>query len=143
MALNIAASFLWVWIYSITVAPGHDEAFYQAYAQRAAPISTIVAGTPILFAAGWLSARKAPADRAILAGALVGIIYAAVDLAAMALAIGNSPIDYHNRVIHADLTAEETDREIAERMRLHGVLGPSKMGYPVYRRLGLYEWRPG
>ena len=68
----------------------------------------------------------------------------------MALAIGNSPIDYHNRVIHADLTAEETDREITERMRVHGVLGSSEMGYSVYRklgfveycRIGLYEWRP-
>jgi hypothetical protein len=69
----------------------------------------------------------------------------------MALAIGNSPIDYHNRVIHADLSAEETDREIAELMRVHGVLGPSEIGCSVYRklgfvdfcRIGLYEWRPG
>lgn len=80
MALNVAASFLWVWIYSVGIAPGHDEAFYQAYAQRAAPISSIVAGIPTLFAAGWLSARKAP-EQAMLAGALVGLIYAAIDLA--------------------------------------------------------------
>ena len=68
----------------------------------------------------------------------------------MALDIGNSPIEYHNRVVHADLTAEETDREIAERMRMHGVLASSEMGYSVYRRLGfieycwlgLQEWRP-
>jgi len=39
-------------------------------------------------------------------------------------AIGNSPIDYHNCVVHADLTQEEADAEIEaslERMRAHGV----------------------
>ena len=77
MALNVAFAFLWVWIYSVALAPGHDEAFYQAYAQDAAPISSLVAGTPILFAAGWLSARGS--ERPLLAGMLVGIIYAAVD----------------------------------------------------------------
>src|SRR5215218_8994579 len=48
-------------------------------------------------------------------------------------AIGNSPIDYHNCVVHADLTQEEADAEIEaslERMRAHRVpaswhVGPS------------------
>ena len=47
--------------------------------------------------------------------------------------IGNSPIDYHNCVVHADLTQEEADQEIKaslERMRALGVpdswhVGPS------------------
>ncbi len=47
--------------------------------------------------------------------------------------IGNSPIDYHNCVVHADLTQEEADGEIEaslERMRARGVpaswhVGPS------------------
>ena len=47
--------------------------------------------------------------------------------------IGNSPIDYHNCVVFADLTREEADGEIEaslQRMRSHGVpcswhVGPS------------------
>src|SRR5215211_914422 len=38
--------------------------------------------------------------------------------------IGNSPIDYHNCVVFADLTREEADGEIEaslQRMRSHGV----------------------
>jgi hypothetical protein len=46
-------------------------------------------------------------------------------------AIGNSPIDYHNCVVHADLTREEADGEIEaslERMRAHGVPGSWHVG---------------
>jgi GNAT superfamily N-acetyltransferase len=46
-------------------------------------------------------------------------------------AIGNSPIDYHNCVVEADLTPEEADKEIEaslERMRAHGVPGSWHVG---------------
>ncbi|HEX2742617.1 MAG TPA: GNAT family N-acetyltransferase [Rubrobacter sp.] len=46
-------------------------------------------------------------------------------------AIGNSPIDYHNCVVHAYLTPEEADEEIevsVERMRAHGVPGSWHVG---------------
>jgi len=46
-------------------------------------------------------------------------------------AIGNCPIDYHNCVVHADLTPEEADREIEaslERMRAHGIPGSWHVG---------------
>jgi GNAT superfamily N-acetyltransferase len=46
-------------------------------------------------------------------------------------AIGNSPIDYHNCVVHADLTPEEADEEIEaslERMRVHDVPGSWHVG---------------
>ena len=46
-------------------------------------------------------------------------------------AIGNSPIDYHNCVVGADLTGEEADAEIEasmERMRAHGVPGSWHVG---------------
>jgi len=92
MALNVAAFFLWVFIYSIVIAPGHAEAFYQAYADRAAPISSIVAGVPIFFLAGWLAARRAPAGRAILAGALVAIVYIAIDLTILLSIANNIPM---------------------------------------------------
>jgi GNAT superfamily N-acetyltransferase len=46
-------------------------------------------------------------------------------------AIGNSPIDYHNCVVHADLTPEEADAEIEaslQLMRAHGVPGSWHVG---------------
>jgi len=46
-------------------------------------------------------------------------------------AIGNSPIDYHNCVVHADLTPEVADAEIEtfqERMQAHGVPGSWHVG---------------
>ena len=45
--------------------------------------------------------------------------------------IGNSPIDYHNCVVFADLTREEADEEIEaslQRMRSHGVPGSWHVG---------------
>ena len=57
MVLNVGAAFLWVTIYSMLIAPGQDEAAYQAYAMRVAPWSSVIAGAPILFGAGWLLAR--------------------------------------------------------------------------------------
>ena len=45
--------------------------------------------------------------------------------------IGNSPIDYHNCVVHADLRREEADGEIEaslERMQAHGVPGSWHVG---------------
>ena len=45
--------------------------------------------------------------------------------------IGNSPIDYHNCVVHADLTQEDANGEIEaflERTRAHGVPGSWHVG---------------
>lgn len=80
LALNLLVAFLWVYFYSFAIAPGHDPAFYQAYAERVSPISAIVAGIPILFTAGYLAAARAP-GRLLLAAALPAITYAAIDAA--------------------------------------------------------------
>jgi hypothetical protein len=66
LLLNVAVAFAWVLFYSVAIAPGHDGAFYQAYAQRVAPLSAILAGAPLLFAAGWLAARGPRPDQAAL-----------------------------------------------------------------------------
>lgn len=57
MVLNVAAAFLWVAIYSLLIAPGQEKAAYEAYAMRVAPWSSVIAGIPIMLAAGWLLAR--------------------------------------------------------------------------------------
>ena len=65
--------------------------------------------------------------------------------------IRNSPIDYHNCVVHADLTQEEADGEIEaslERMRAHGVpaswhVGPSMRPPDVGGRLVAHGFEYG
>ena len=64
MLLNVAIALAWVLLYAVAIAPGHDGVFYQAYAQRVAPISGLIAGIPIFLAAGWLAARGPGAQRA-------------------------------------------------------------------------------
>jgi GNAT superfamily N-acetyltransferase len=66
-------------------------------------------------------------------------------------AIGNSPIDYHNCVVHADLTREEADGEIKaslQRMQAHGVpgswhVGPSMRPSDLGRRLIVHGFEYG
>src|SRR5215211_5605750 len=65
--------------------------------------------------------------------------------------IGNSPIDYHNCVVYADLNPEEADGEIEaslKRMRAHGVpgswhVGPSMRPSDLGRRLTAHGFEYG
>ncbi len=84
MVVNVAAAFLWVFIYSILIVPGQDEAAYQAYAMRAAPWCSVIAGVPILLGAGWLLARWHGGGWRTGMGA--GIAYVAIDFAIVAAA---------------------------------------------------------
>jgi hypothetical protein len=79
MVLNVAFSFLWVFIYSSLIAPGQSEASYDAYAMRIAPWSSVIAGAPILLAGGWLLARWHGGGWRI--GICAGIAYLVIDLA--------------------------------------------------------------
>jgi hypothetical protein len=82
LILNAIAAFLWVWLYSAFIDPGHDGVFYQAYGQRVAPLSGLIFGLPLLFAAGWLAGRVSAAP---LAWLLPAATYALLDLVLMAL----------------------------------------------------------
>ena len=79
MVLNVLVSFAVVFFYSAFVEPGHPEAFYQAFALRAAPISSVVAGVPLMFIAGMLIARRRARRPALIAGAAMALLYIAVD----------------------------------------------------------------
>ena len=81
MALSVGAAFALVWFYSFAINPGHDGAFYQAYAQRVAPIIGIAAGIPILLLAGWLSGRG---TRSAIAPLLPAIVYIVIDIGLIA-----------------------------------------------------------
>jgi hypothetical protein len=84
MVLNVAMSFVWVFLYSVLIAPGQSEAAYQAYAMRAAPWCSVIAGVPILFGAGWLLARWHGGGWRTGIGA--GIAYVVIDMAVIASA---------------------------------------------------------
>ncbi|MDH3222558.1 MAG: hypothetical protein OEO23_02490 [Gemmatimonadota bacterium] len=69
MALNVAVSYVWVAVYAFFIEPGHDGAFYEAYAQTAAPYSSIIAGIPLVYFFGrWVARwgqREAPMRHAM------------------------------------------------------------------------------
>ena len=54
MALNVGASVLYMVLYGYVIAPGHDDAHYDAHVQVAAPWSSVIVGIPLMFfAARW------------------------------------------------------------------------------------------
>lgn len=81
LIINVALSVLWVAVYSYLIEPGHDAAFYEAYAQRSAPYSSIIVGMPLVYLFGrWVGRwgrREAPLRNALTLWAL----YAGIDLA--------------------------------------------------------------
>jgi hypothetical protein len=85
MALNVGASVLYMVFYGAVIAPGHDEAHYQAHVQVAAPWSSVIVGIPLMFfAARWSTPRLG--RRAAVSIAIVYIVVdAAIMLAAGAL----------------------------------------------------------
>ena len=86
MFVNILISVLFIVVYSYLIDPGHDEAYYQAYAQFSAPYSSIVAGIPLMFVAGrWISS-KFPEGNGIKASLLVWLVYFVIDFAIIAAA---------------------------------------------------------
>ena len=87
MIVNVVISVLYVVVYSYLIDPGHDEAYYQAHAQVAAPYSSIVAGIPLMFLAGRWIGSKFPKGNSIKAALLVWLVYFLLDFAVVA-AIG-------------------------------------------------------
>lgn len=83
LAAVVLLGFLWVLIYALLIAPGHPGGFYQAYAARVSPISGLIAGLPVLFAAGYLSTRAGD-ERPLAAGAIPALVYILLDLLLLA-----------------------------------------------------------
>ena len=86
MIVNVLISVLCVVVYSYAIDPGHDEAYYQAYAQVAAPYCSIVAGIPLMFLAGrWIGGKFAKGN-SVKAALLVWLVYFILDFAIIAAA---------------------------------------------------------
>lgn len=84
MALNVGASVLYMVFYSAVIAPGHDQAYYEAHVQVAAPWSSVIVGIPLMFlAARWTAPRLG--RRAAVS---IAVVYVVIDLAIMLAAGG-------------------------------------------------------
>ena len=86
MIINVVISILYVVVYSFLIDPGHDEAYYQAHAQVAAPYSSIIAGIPLMFLAGRWIGGKFPQGNRGKAALLVWLVYFLIDFAIIAAA---------------------------------------------------------
>lgn len=86
MFFNILISVLWVAVYSLVINPGQDPAFYQDYAQTAAPYSSIIAGMPLMFLAGRWIGYKFPKQNAVKAALSVWLVYFFIDFVVIAAA---------------------------------------------------------
>lgn len=80
----VALAFGWVAVYSYLIAPGGTPEQYQAYAERASPVVSLVAGMPVFGAFAWLLARRSGAAGARLAMAAT-LTYGAIDVLVVAL----------------------------------------------------------
>ncbi|MBP6002201.1 MAG: hypothetical protein KA746_02090 [Pyrinomonadaceae bacterium] len=81
MILNVLISVLYMVAYGYLIDPGHDAAYYQAYAQFAAPYSSIIAGIPLMYLAGRWIGGKFPKGNSVKAALLMWLIYFLLDLA--------------------------------------------------------------
>lgn len=80
LVINVAVSILYVTIYSHLINPGHDERFYQEYADMAVPYASIVAGVPLMFLICWRVGGWWEAEFAVKAALLVWLVYAVIDV---------------------------------------------------------------
>lgn len=53
MVANVLASVAYMVVYGYVIDPGHEPQYYDEHIQVAAPYCSIVAGMPLMFAAGW------------------------------------------------------------------------------------------
>ena len=81
MIANVAISFGMVWVYSTFISPGRPLSDYQSFAATAAPISSVVAGIPLMLLAGYLLARGRQERAALLAAGAAALVYILLDLA--------------------------------------------------------------
>jgi hypothetical protein len=86
MIVNVAVSFGVVWVYATFVEPGRADSYYEAYAMRTAPISSVIAGIPIMLLAGFLLAGRRSRRAAFQAAGAAALVYIAIDLAILVAA---------------------------------------------------------
>ena len=79
MIANVVVSILYMVAYSYVIDPGHDQTYYEAHVQVAAPYSSIVAGIPLMFLAGWWISGWWDGEHPIRSAVVVWLAYAVID----------------------------------------------------------------
>jgi len=80
---NVACSVLYMVVYGHLIDPGHDNKYYQDHIQIAGPYCGIIAGIPLMFAAGWIVSGWWQGKFAVKPAVVVWIACALIDLAAL------------------------------------------------------------
>jgi hypothetical protein len=83
MVANVVVSILYMIVYSYLIDPGHDQMYYEAHIQIAAPYCSIAAGIPLMFLAGWRVGRWWRGEYAIESALVIWFAYAVLDVAMM------------------------------------------------------------
>jgi hypothetical protein len=86
LVANVAASILYMVVYSYVIDPGHDPQYYNDYIQAAGPYCSIVAGIPLMFFAGWWVAGWWRRALGVRAAWIVWLAYTVIDLAILLVA---------------------------------------------------------
>ena len=87
------SAYVVVWVYSIFfVEPGRPVSHYEAFAVAAAPVSSVVAGIPLMFLAGLLLSRGRTSRAALSAAGAMVLIYIVIDAAILLAADAGSAI---------------------------------------------------
>lgn len=80
LVINVAISYLMVAVYSHLINPGQTQAFYESFAQKYAPYSSIIAGMPVLFFMVWRFCRRYNLQLARHSALGIWGIYSLIDL---------------------------------------------------------------
>jgi hypothetical protein len=83
MVANVAASIVYMIVYSYLIDPGHEEQYYKDYIKVAAPYCSIIAGIPLMFLAGWWVGRWWEPGFAAKAALTVWLVYVLIDFAVL------------------------------------------------------------
>jgi len=92
MIANVAASVLYMVVYSYLIDPGHDPQYYNDHIQAAAPYCSVVAGIPLMFLAGWWVGGWWQGKFAVKSAITIWLVYAIIDVAIIAAAGATSTI---------------------------------------------------
>jgi len=89
LVANVAASIVYMVVYSYVIDPGHPPQYYDDHIQVAGPYCSIVAGMPLMFLAGWWVTGWWRRALGVRPAWIVWLAYAVIDLAIL-LAVGMS-----------------------------------------------------
>jgi hypothetical protein len=81
LVANVAASIGYMVIYGHVIDPGHEAKYYNDHIQVAGPYCSIVAGIPLMFAAGWWVTGWWRRGLGTQPAWVVWVAYTAIDLA--------------------------------------------------------------